>query len=303
MKQVIKLSNLQNEGKKVARLSGNRNLNEKIVKSKKTSMKSNGLLIPAVIVDAADALKSGLEVIDFTSKEVITEANASQYVVLIDANHRYQAHLELTANDAEYNKEFFLMYPLNSELSIPRMLSEINTATVAWKGSDYGKGAKMLCSQDIPLLNGINELTSKGYSLDAACKWLTFHNKINKTILAKAMNGEISDELTKDTEAGILRGKNLLDAAMSTLDEKVLKTRIIIDWIIQKFIKTPADELYNFESTFVKFFSSLDRKDAKAIENAKGKRGESTKEHMVYNQLDALYKKFLVNQNSEEINK
>lgn len=293
MEKLINFKDLQNEGKKIARLSGNRNLNEKIVKSKKTSMKSNGLLIPAIIVDAADALKAGLEVIDFISKEVVTEANASQYVVLIDANHRYQAHIELMSEDSEYNKEFFLMYPLNSELSIPKMLAEINTATSAWKGADYGKGAKMMCAQQIPLLDAINELTSKGYSLDSACKWLTFSNKINKSVLSKAMNGEISNDLDKDTESGIQRGKNILNAATSVLDEKVLKTRIIIDWVIQKFLKRKGNDITNFEETFVKFFKSLDRKDAESIEKAKGKRGESTKEQMIYTRLELLYNKFL----------
>ena len=50
--QVIALSMLLDEGTKIARLSGNRNFDEKVVKSKMKSMKANGMLVPAIIVDA-----------------------------------------------------------------------------------------------------------------------------------------------------------------------------------------------------------------------------------------------------------
>ena len=47
---VVTLSSLVNEGKKIARLSGNRDLNEKIVKSKMQSLEQYGQLIPAIVV-------------------------------------------------------------------------------------------------------------------------------------------------------------------------------------------------------------------------------------------------------------
>jgi len=291
MEKLFSVKTLQEEGKKVARLAGNRDLNVKIVNSKKSSMKTNGLLVPAIIVDATDALKADLEVIDFTSKEVVTVANASEYVVLIDANHRYQAHTELLSEEKDYNKEFFLMYPLNSELSIPKMLAEINTATSAWKGSDFGKGAKMLCSEQLPLLDAINELTSKGYSLDAACKWLTFMNKINKTVLANAMDGIIADSLR--TTSGIKRGKSLLEAALSAFDEGVLKTRTIVDWVISKYDKADDPNKVEIISTINSFFKSLTRKEVTLIESAKGKRGSLSKEQVIYNNLNELFDKFL----------
>jgi hypothetical protein len=291
MSKVISLKSLQSEGKKVARLACNRDLNVKIVNAKKSSMKTNGLLVPAIMVDAVDALKASLEIIDFASKEVVTEANASSYVVLIDANHRYQAHTELLAEEKDYNKEFYLMYPLNSELSIPKMLAEINTATSAWKGSDFGKGAKMMCSEKLPLLDSINELTSKGYSLDSACKWLTFMNKINKTVLGNAMDGTVNDVLRN--VSGIQRGKNLLEAALTAFDEGILKTRTIPDWVIKKYDNTPDSEKHIFEPTIVSFFNSLKRVDVKGIESAKGKRGSISKEQIIFSNLDELFNKFL----------
>lgn len=188
---IIALSYLLQQGKKVARLAGNRDLDLKVVKAKKSSLKENGLLIPAVIVDANDAIDQGLEIVDFETGEAVPKDNASDYVVLVDANHRYQAHLELKKEDKEYTGEFYFIYPLNSEVIIAKMLAVINIATNGWKGKDFGKGAKMMCKDQLPLLDAINELTAKGYSLDAACKWLTFKCEVNKSVLADAMNGRL----------------------------------------------------------------------------------------------------------------
>ena len=93
--QVLTLAVLASKGFKIARLSGNRKFDEKVVKSKMKSMKKNGMLVPAIIVDAKEAIKAGLEIVDFGTGEIISAADAEYYVVLVDANHRYQAHLNL----------------------------------------------------------------------------------------------------------------------------------------------------------------------------------------------------------------
>ena len=48
--KVIALSTLLDQGYKIARLSGNRNFDEKVVKAKMKSMKANGMLVPAIIL-------------------------------------------------------------------------------------------------------------------------------------------------------------------------------------------------------------------------------------------------------------
>ena len=89
--QIITLAVLQSKGIKIARLAGNRNLDQKIVKAKKKSLKVTGLLVPAIIVEASLVLEEGLEVVDFETGEAVTKENADEYVVLVDANHRYKA--------------------------------------------------------------------------------------------------------------------------------------------------------------------------------------------------------------------
>ena len=83
-KEIILLATLLSSGQKIARLVGNRNLNEKIVKGKMESIKKYGQLVPAIIVEARVALEQGLEMEDFETGEKITEANVDEYVVLVD---------------------------------------------------------------------------------------------------------------------------------------------------------------------------------------------------------------------------
>lgn len=146
--QVLTLAVLASEGTKIARLSGNRNFDEKVVKAKMKSMKANGMLVPAIIVDAKKVIEAGLEIVDFGTGETISEADAARYVVLVDANHRYKAHLNLLEANKElkdeekYKGEFYLIYALNEEIAVSRMFSEINICTNPWKGATFLRGLK-----------------------------------------------------------------------------------------------------------------------------------------------------------------
>ena len=123
--RIITLAMLKENGYKIGRLEGNRTFDEKIVKAKKKSLKATGLLVPAIIVEADKAIREGLEVVDFETGEQVTEENARYYVVLVDANHRYKAHLQLLNEDRNYDGEFSFIFPLK-DISIAKMLSEIN---------------------------------------------------------------------------------------------------------------------------------------------------------------------------------
>lgn len=146
--KVIALSTLLDQGYKIARLSGNRNFDEKVVKAKMKSMKANGMLVPAIIVDATKVIEAGLEIVDFETGETISEADADKYVVLVDANHRYKAHLNLLEANKElkdeekYKGEFYLIYALNEEITVSRMFSEINICTNPWRGATFLRGLK-----------------------------------------------------------------------------------------------------------------------------------------------------------------
>ncbi len=286
--RIITLAMLQEKGFKIARLAGNRTFDEKIVKAKKKSLKATGLLVPAIIVEADKAIEEGLEVVDFETGEQVTEEDARYYVVLVDANHRYKAHLQLLNEDRNYDGEFSFMFPLK-DISIAKMLSEINIATNPWKAADYGKGAAMILTDELPLLNALNKLTGNGYSIESAAMWLTSKKKITKSILVNAMNGIISDYLKDDKY--IERGLKLLEAARKSFSEDFLKKRTMPDWIISK-----SNEYEDSKNAFIKkmsnFLSQIDRETADKIEKSKGERGGDSKETIVNRKLNELWEKF-----------
>lgn len=287
---------LLEQGKKVARLASNRNFDEKAVEAKMASMKENGMLVPGIIVDAKKALEAGLELVDFETGTAISESDAENYVVLVDANHRYKAHMKLLkANEGlkeedRYKNEFYLIYALNDNLAISKMLAEINTCTNPWKGNDYVKGAQLECKEKLPLLDFIAELTSQGYPLPTASKWCTFKSDITKQVMADAMAGKISDKLRKTN--GLERGRKLLDAAAFSLSVQVLKSRNLIDWVVFEYEEAEDEKKSTVINNLVTFFKKLDRAKAEQIENAKGQRGGDTKETVVNRLLNNFYEEF-----------
>lgn len=115
--QVLTLNTLATRGLKVARLAGNRNFSEKNIKEKKKSFRKCGMLSAAIIISAQKALDEGLEVVDFETGKAITSENAAEYVVLVDANHRFKAYLELRKSD-KYEGDFYVMYPLQKDIYV-----------------------------------------------------------------------------------------------------------------------------------------------------------------------------------------
>jgi len=290
--EIVTLNSLVSEGKKIARLSGNRDLNEKIVKAKMKSLGQFRQLMPAVVVDATDAINQGLEVVDF----VVGKEEAVNYLVLVDANHRYEAHCRLLKeneklDEPKYTGEFYLMYTLNTELAIAKMLSEINISTNPWKGVDYAKGAKMSNLQkDLPLLDAINDLVNEEYNLSVASKWLTFTAKIDKKVMDCAMDNIILPQL--ENTIGLERGQRLIEAAKEHFTEKNIKSRYLIDWIISKYDTTGDDGKADFTDKMERFLRSISKEDADYIKKAKGKTGGDTKENIINQKLTELWGNF-----------
>ena len=299
--QVLTLAVLASKGIKIARLSGNRNFDEKVVKAKMKSMKANGMLVPAIILDAMKVIEAGLEIVDFETGEIISAADAARYVVLADANHRYKAHLNLLEankdlkDEEKYKGEFYLIYALNEEIAVSRMFSEINVCTNPWKGGDFTKGAKMVCKEPLPVLDFIEKLTDEGYPLPTASKWATFKGDITKKIMADAMAGKISDKLRKTN--GLERGRRLLKAA-EHLSKEILKSRTLIDWIIYQYDEADDDQKGATIDNLVKFFSSLNKEKAEQIEKAKGQRGGDTKETIINRLLNNFYEQYTQSQST-----
>ena len=267
------------------------------MKAKMKTLEECEQFIPAIVVDATDAINQGLEIVDFATGDTIREEEAVDYLVLVEGNHRYAAHLRLIADNEKrdeqkrYQGEFKLLYALNTKLPIAKMLSEINIATDPWKGSDYVKGAKMSNQQEeLLLLDAMSNLVNKGYSLTSASKWLTFTSKINKKVMDCAIDGNIVDEL-KNTN-GLERGLRLLQAAEGIFKETTIQARTVIDWIISKYEKTSDNLKPEFTNKMERFLKNISKEDADYVEKAKGTRGGDTKENIINNKLSGLWEGF-----------
>ena len=85
--KVYEVNELLDAGYKIGRLSSNRKFDKPTVNAKKRSLKTKGLLQPAIVIYAEMAINEGLNVIDFETMENISKSEQDTYLVLVDANH------------------------------------------------------------------------------------------------------------------------------------------------------------------------------------------------------------------------
>lgn len=91
-KGIITLAALKATGKKVAFIKGNRQVQEKNVNAKRASLKENGQIIPAVIVDSEEVQSVDLEIVDAETGKPVVPEDYDKYVVILDGQHRYTAY-------------------------------------------------------------------------------------------------------------------------------------------------------------------------------------------------------------------
>lgn len=198
---------------------------------------------------------------------------------------------ELLNKNENYTGEFYIMYALNVEVTIAKMLSEINIATNPWKGGDFVKGAKMNNLQkELPLLDAINDLVNEGYNLSVASKWLTFTANIDKKVMDCAMDNIILPQL--ENTVGLERGQRLIEAAKEHFTEKNIKSRYLVDWIISKYDTTGDDGKPDFTDKMERFLRSISKEDVDYIKKAKGKTGGDIKENIINQKLTELWGDF-----------
>ena len=139
--QIVSLAVLNAKGITTFRLEGNRDFNQSNIKSKMKSLKEFGQLQPAIVIEAKVAAEQGLKVVDFRTGEEVTPEQLENGVVLVDGNHKLEAHYRLldenetlVEGEERYEKEFYLTLALNQEMAVIEMLTEINTVVNPWKG-------------------------------------------------------------------------------------------------------------------------------------------------------------------------
>ena len=295
---VFSVRELKEMGKSIARLEANRDFNQKAVNDKKRSLADKGQLVPAIMVEAVEADRAGLKVVDFSTGVEIKKEELEKFVVLLDGNHRYKAHLTLQASLKGYNKDFYVMYTLQPEVAIAQALAEINISTTPWKGADYVKGVLlMLEEENLPVLNAVGNLTSNGYSLDAAAKWILMGGNITKGMLVKAIAGNIERGWKSEEVARL--GLRFWEAVHRLgFDDAFLGKRTFVGCLLNKWDDNTQSK-QEFVEIIERFCATLGKDFVDKVQNAKGSRGES-KEGVIDAELNPYWEAFVKSEQGEQ---
>lgn len=258
------------EGKEVAFVMGNRNLDVIDINKKAKSIAVNGLLCPLVIVDGKRVIDEGLELISAETLLKISKSNASKYVVVIEGQHRYKAILKLRQQDKENtskrdtlieeweeaekkNKKkkgvkpqpykniaptsIPAIYPLNDKLPIRATLFEINNTAKNWNKWNYVVSAYRL-SNDDKLLLFLQTKMGEKFSLSTLSQYLTFGRGLTSNKLAQYIKGAEDLGYSEEEKTTMIeRAEKILKVAKNAgFSDKFLLKRYLPEYIGKKLI-------------------------------------------------------------------
>jgi hypothetical protein len=181
MKEIITFNELTNNGKQIAFVKGNRIINAKNLKRKIESLNKYGNLIPIMYVEGTKAVKDGCSLVDVEGNDI---EDASNYIVILDGQHRVMAAMQAEGLDVK-SLMFFESY---SNASTQEILAEANIASECWKGGNYISGAALF-APDNEIAKKANEI--KDYPVSVISLILCWSsNQINKKQLSNIMKGK-----------------------------------------------------------------------------------------------------------------
>lgn len=246
IKKILYISEV---GKKVSFVKGNRNVDRKNLKQKKTSIVECGQLVPIIIINSEEAIAEGLTIVDCETGVEVPQSEAQNYVVIVEGQHRYKAIKELQDEDKKKfthvaPEDVIVMYAQNGKSkSVKKLISELNRTSVNWDGKDYVTGAA-LCNPTNELLKYAKELAdlrsevrgdglpTNGYPISTISKLTSFGPKLTIKALTESME-KGTDGLPT---ANIERAKRVIDSALRVgFDHKYLSHKYFIDWFIDEW--------------------------------------------------------------------
>lgn len=274
-----------NEGKKVAFIAGgvNRGIDKSNLKAKMKSIVECGQLMELVVVDGEDVVKDGLSLKDPVSGLPIDSSKANNYLVIIEGQHRYRAIMELREKDAKNKKKYedamkkwqdngsnekdkpeeftpkapkqiMAKYPLNNEILIQTLISEMNNTSVKWEKGDFARQACAAYPNNevlkfiVKYMDIQHQRTKKGevddmlpnggFKLTTLSKYLIYSSKINELVLAETckygedvLENKMGDEPNKLVKRAEVILKAGLDAGFTY---RFWAKGFFIDWIVEK---------------------------------------------------------------------
>ena len=220
--QLCSLADLEESGKKVAFILGNRPTSKKNLKQKEESLKEFGMnLTPLVYINGEEVISNGAGQVHLANPitgEPIKDEDASNYVVIIDGQHRYEV-----ANKLGLDKHNIILMKDYSGIGAQNLIARINNETYPWVASEWAFGAHMF-NPDNEIATFSSSLAKEGYKSTTIGLILYFRKgELGKKTFSIIMNGGNAKE-----GYDIERAKAFLIAARKKFDEKFIKKRYLI---------------------------------------------------------------------------
>jgi hypothetical protein len=251
---ICSVASLIEEGKVVAFVKGNRNVNRKNICSKKRTLKDyHGNMTPLLYVDGLKAISDGCSLFNPETKMDIPNSEAENCIVILDGQHRYMAALE-----SKLDLNNLIVYKDYTKASTKELLSVTNTDSFSWNGGDMVKGASLF-SPENEVAQFASQLVDKGYSHSTIGYILCFAGgKLTKTHYSRIMRGEMIE-----VEYNVKRAEDFLNSARKIFDDKFIKMRYLISAIADLTNKSQGDY-----SKWLVALEQLDEDDKNSIKKA-----------------------------------
>ena len=221
--QLCSLANLEESGKKVAFILGNRPTSKKNLKQKEESLKEFEMnLTPLVYINGEEVLRAGdgqVHLANPTTGEQIKDEDASNYVVIIDGQHRYEA-----ANSLNLDHNNIILMKDYSGIGAQNLIARINNETCPWIASEWAFGAHMFYP-DNEVATFASRLAKEGFKSTTIGLILYFRKGVlGKKAFSDIMNGGNAEE-----GYNIERADAFLAVARDKFEDKFIMKRYLID--------------------------------------------------------------------------
>jgi len=274
-----------NEGKKVAFIAGgiNRDINRANVKAKIKSIEECAQLSELEVVDGEDVVNEGLSLKDPISGLSIENEKAKDYLAITDGQHRYMAIMALReedrcgkknyeeaarkwqkngSNKEDKPKEYTpkapahikARYPLNDNILIQTLITEVNNTSVKWDKGDFARQAFAMYPDNevfkfiVKYMDIQHQRTKKGeaddmlpnggFKLTTLSKYLIYSADIKESVLAdtcKYGESTLTKYVGNEPEKMVERAEKIIKAGLDAgFTYRFLAKGFFIDWIIKK---------------------------------------------------------------------
>lgn len=221
--QLCSLANLEESGKDVAFILGNRPTSKKNLKQKEKSLKEFGMnLTPLVYINGEEVISNGegqVHLANPITDEPIKDEDASNYVVIIDGQHRYEAALSVNLD-----KHNIILMKDYSGIGAQNLIARINNETCPWIASEWAFGAHMFYP-DNEVAAFASRLAKEGFKSTTIGLILYFRKGVlGKKAFSDIMNGGNAEE-----GYNIERADAFLAVARDKFEDKFIMKRYLID--------------------------------------------------------------------------